>query len=362
MVSAPRPNRALRQLRPLALIFLVCIFLLGTLLAFHLTLFRQSTNAHASDFVSLPGHVPTLVKKSQLLGATNPDIPVTILVGVHLRDQASLASYVGTIAHPHSVTARHYLTPAQVAAAYGPLPASTNAVIAYMQQAGFTETMTYKHHLLIAFTGTIGEAESAFHVQINNYRSPGGIQFYAPTTDPGVPVSLANIIQSINGLDTVSHFTHPPILSSKAAHTLAAPRAGNCGSQGYTPNQIASAYKLAGLYNTGFLGEGQTVALYELDDYNINDIHTYISCYGGSSVPINRIAVNGGTTAPAGSGAIEVELDMELVLSAAPHLASLDVYEAKNDNVDALAEWSQIVNDAVPVVSTSWGQCEPWEQ
>ena len=54
-----------------------------------------------------------------------------------------------------------------------------------------------------------------------------------------------------------------------------------------------------------------------------------------------------------GQGAIEVELDMELVLSAAPHLASLRVYEAANDSVDALAEWSRIVSDAVPIVSTT---------
>ena len=89
----------------------------------------------------------------------------------------------------------------------------------------------------------------------------------------------------------------------------------------YIPNQIATAYNLTGLYNVGFRGEGQTVALYELDNYVPSDISAYTKCYGGSSVPINRIAVNGGAPATPGQGAIEVELDMELVLSTAPHLA-----------------------------------------
>src|SRR5207245_1853305 len=87
------------------------------------------------------------------------------------------------------------------------------------------------------------------------------------------------------------------------------------------------------------------------------DIANYTFCFGGGSVPITVIPINGGPGAVS-AGALEVELDMELVLSAAYKLASLRVYEAANDVADYLAEWSQIVNDDVPVVSTSWGACE----
>src|SRR5205807_4857159 len=42
-------------------------------------------------------------------------------------------------------------------------------------------------------------------------------------------------------------------------------------------------------------------------------------------------------------------------------LPILKIYEAANDpnsNADYNAEWAQIVQDAPPVVSTSWGACE----
>ena len=230
-----------------------------------------------------------------------------------------------------------------------------------MQQMGFIKTVTYKNHMLIDFQGTIGQAENAFHIQINNYHSPAGNEFYAPSSEPSVPVTLGSIIKSIIGLDNARKFKHSPIISSKRVSLKASSNTISCpvnGSGYFLPSQFATAYNLTKLYNLGLYGEGQTISLFELDDYNASDISAYSSCFGGSNVPISRILVNGGTGSRPSQGAIEVELDMELVLSTAPHLAGLKVYEASNDVTGYINEWSQIINDAVPIVSTSWGSCE----
>ncbi len=345
----------------LALIPFTCLLLLGMIVAFFFAPLRQITGAHASGTVQLPGHVPALVKRSQLLGATDPGTPLMLMVGLQLRNQASLVSYVNTITQAHVASKHRYLTPDQIANVFGPLPSSTQAVTNYMQQAGFTVTTTYKNHLLIGFQGTVGQAESAFQIQINNYRAPSGRIFFAPASNPSLPPTLAGIIQTISGLNNLVIYTHPPVPSlRKAAASANLSPNTSCApaNTGYTPGQIASAYNLTGLYNAGFHGEGQSVALFELDDYAQSDISSYTSCYGGVSVPISRILVSGGS-GKIGGGAIEVELDMELVLSAAPHLANLRVYEAPNSTTGYIAEWNQIVSDAVPVVSTSWGTCEP---
>ncbi len=205
-----------------------------------------------------------------------------------------------------------------------------------------------------------------FGIQVNNYRESGGRIFYAPSSNPGVPSNLAPYIQSIIGLDDARQLTHPPVLAKGSStqqgakpNNVACPPAQVGPTYTYfVPGQIQSAYNLNGLYNAGYQGQGQTVALLELDDYYSSDISVYTSCYGGASVPISRILVNGGTGNPPGSSASEVELDMELVLSSAPKLAGLKVYEAANSDAGLLADWAQIVNDAVPVVSTSWGSCE----
>lgn len=355
--------RKSRRFHTLTLLALLSFFILGTCLTTIFILFGQSTSARADALVTLPGNVPSLVKNSQLLGQTDPATPLAVMIGLQLRHQAELQSYVDALSRPHSVTGRHYLTLAQVLTAFGPLPSSEQAVMTYMQSMGFAITTTFKHRLLVSFQGNVGQAEQAFHLQINNYRARDGSLFFAPATDPSVPAQLAGLIESISGLDNTTHFTHPPVLSpgktssSATAHTTTCIQQ-NSSSNFFTPKEITGAYDLTGLYNLGYRGEGQTIGLFELDDYSSSDIKVYTSCFDGNSVPISRILVNGGTGHAPGAGAIEVELDMENVLSAAPRLASLRVYEAKNTAAGVLAEWGQIISDGVPVVSTSWGVCE----
>ena len=89
----------------------------------------------------------------------------------------------------------------------------------------------------------------------------------------------------------------------------------------------------------------------------LGDLQHYASCYGQSHTTIQTIVSGSGRVA-ADNGMMEVELDAELILSAAPHLGMLKIYEAANDTADYNAEWAQIIQDAPPVVSTSWGNCE----
>src|SRR5579885_3852847 len=49
---------------------------------------------------------------------------------------------------------------------------------------------------------------------------------------------------------------------------------------------------------------------------------------------------------------------MDLLLGMLPHLSNLFVYEAPNNDTGSNDEWSQILADDVPIVSTSWGMCE----
>ena len=360
----PHTRNRLHTIYPIVLVPLAGLLLLSLFFSLYFSPSKHPSQAHASGFSQLTGHVPDAITKSVLLGPTNPTTTITLTLGLRLRNQADLENYVHTLNVTHTQQAHPHMTLDQIVKAYGPLPSAQQAVTTYMQQSGFTLVATFKLHLLIGFRGTIGSAENTFGIQINNYRTSDGRTFYAPTTNPFVPTSLAGTIQSINGLDTAAHFTHPPIVPTKSSHSVLHANATTCLSASttpasyYIPSQIASTYNLQGLYSQGLHGEGQSVALFELDDYASSDIAAYTSCYGGASVPIRRIGVAGGSGAHPGNGSLEVELDMELVLSAAPRLANLRVYEAPNTDAGVIAEWGQIVSDATPVVSTSWGACE----
>ncbi len=310
--------------------------------------------------VPFSGSVPAAVARGQVTGPADPNQILSLSIGLNLRNASELKSYVRDISNRKSVNFHRYLTPAQARLAFSPSAATYNALLAYLQLSGFTITHTYTHRLLIAFTGTVAQVEQVFHVTINNYSGPNGKAFYANTGDPLLPSSLAGAVQSISGLNNIAHWSHGPITTRSLASGKANPNSVSCLTHGtgyYTPDQTAAAYNLNGLYNKGLNGEGQTVALFELASYQASDLSAYGSCYGHSHTSVQTKLIPG-QAVPNNQGDIEVELDAELVLSAAPKLGALDIYEAGNDTSDYNKEWAQIIQDAPPVVSSSWGSCE----
>ncbi len=362
MPSRVSPSRALFQNKStiyslLVIPLLTIVLLAGTLILYHYNFARA---ASADTLVSFPGTVPPAVAHSKLLGQANPQQTISLSIGLRLRNADALKSYVADITRPKSANYHRYLTAAQIQGAFSPSIATHDAVLQYLRSSGFTITHTYKHRMLVTFSGTVGLTEQVFHVTINNYTAPGGHAFYSNAADPQVPASLAGQIQSISGLNNFQRWQHTPVhphaLTGHASITPSVTCLGH-GSNYYTPDQIQTAYNLNGIYGKGFHGEGQTVALFELDTFQSGDLAAYESCFGHSHTTIQTIKAGSGTV-PSDSGIVEVELDAELVLSTAPNLGTLVMYEAANDTSDYNAEWARIVQDAPPVVSTSWGSCE----
>ena len=112
------------------------------------------------------------------------------------------------------------------------------------------------------------------------------------------------------------------------------------------------------LYSLDAFGQGVHVAIAEFEADSPGDIAAYQACYG-THAAVDYLPVGGAVT---GTGTnAEAAMDIEDVIGLAPE-ATIDVYQApdgSNDNV--IAVYSAIVNANAPdpVVSTSWGECEP---
>ena len=347
---------------------LLAILLLGSLFLpnrfFH---GAQAERLHRHDV----GGLPPLVHFSQLQGTDDQSRLLQMSVGLSLRNQARLSALLAGMYDPASPYYHQFLTPNEFAQQFGPTAEQQQAVIDYLTQQGFTVTATYP--TLIDFNGPESLAEQVFGVSINDYLSPDGRLFFSNATAPALPADLAANVISINGLDNASQFYHPPIVSQSTS--FANPSAGaNCPAPGqsgggggggifggsqvaYIPSQFSKAYNYDGLHNAGLHGEGQTVGVFELDGYSQADIQAYAQCFGGGNVPLSNVVLDGFNGQP-GAGAIEVELDIEVILSMAPNLSKLVVYEAPNSTQGWNDEWARIVQDRVPVVSVSWGDCE----
>ncbi len=334
--------------------------------------FLHSANAEARLQPMDVGSLPPLLSVSQLQGADQSNRTLQMSIGLALRNQDQLSALLQSLYDPSSPNYHQYLTPDEFAQRFGPTAEQRQAVIDYLTQQGFTVTQTYTG--LVDFSGSESQAEQVFGVTINNYKAPDGRVFYSNATRPMLPAYLASAITSISGLDNANRFSHPPI----PGHNVPAvdPNAGsNCPTAGqggggggggifgggsqvaYIPSQFAKAYNYDGLHSAGLHGEGQTVGVFELDGYSQSDVQAYTQCFGGGNVPIQNVILDGFNGQP-GAGAIEVELDIEVILSQAPNLAKLIVYEAPNTTQGYNDEFARIVKDRTPVISVSWGDCE----
>lgn len=346
--------------RLLFLSVIVCLII--TLISGTLLFYRNgpARAAATNALVSFHGTVPTLLKQSKLLGAADTNQSITLSIGLNLRYENQLQGYVQDIYRPKSINYHRYLTPRQFDGVFAPSPATYNAVLHYLQQSGFTITNTYANRLLINFRGTIGQAEQVFHVTINNYTAPNGQAYYANTSDPQLPASIASNVLSLDGLNNALHFQHAAMPARNLPGNGSTSPTVSCPGHGggyLTPDQIASGYNLQGIYNQGLHGGGQIVGLFELDSFQASDISTYESCYGKSKTNIATIKV-GTDPIPADKGMIQVESDAELILSTAPTLGQLRIYETGVSLADYNGEWAKILADSPPVVSTGWYTCE----
>ncbi len=303
-----------------------------------------------------------LVARSQLVGDSDAQGSLSMQVVLPLRNEAALQQYVRLLSTPSSVLYHRYLRPAAFSALYGPTTQDIATVSQYLQTKGFHITSVAAGRQVIDFSGTVAQAQQAFGVHIKQYRTKSGHIFYTNDTAPRVPQAIRPLIQSIGGLsDAVqrqTHITRPRAVSRVSPHTSCISAGDSTNTSYYTPGQLASAYNFNTLYTAGYHGEGQSVALFELDGYLNGDISGYRSCFDASSpTRVSTTMIDNGPGS-LGGGSLEVELDMDVLLGMLPKLANLFVYEAPNTNVGYNDEWARILNDTIPVVSISWGTCE----
>ncbi len=325
--------------------------------AFSINIIAQARQAAR---VPVQGQTVPLLSHAQLLGAANGAQPLNLSIGLHPRNQPELDNLLHNLYDPSSAMFHRFLTPQEFSDEFGPTVDQQQQVVSYLRGQGLTVTSISPNGLLIDANASVTQAQSAFQVVINNYKL-GANTFYANASAPTIPSILSALIASIGGLDNsvkmhpLSHLMNPksgkPGLGMRLSHAL--PNA----TAGYTPTNLVGAYDAAPLQQAGVLGNNQTVAVFELDGYQSSDVTQYLQTYNLGTPNISNVLVDG-TTGAAGAGAIEVELDMEVVAAMAPK-ANQIVYEGPNSTQGVNDTYNKIVTDNKAQITTiSWGECE----
>ncbi len=301
----------------------------------------------------ISGQTVPLIGKAHLLGTASGQQKLNLSVGLQMRNQQELDVLLANQNNPHSPLYHHYLTPQQFAAEFGPTVAQQQQVVTYLHSQGFAVSHISSNGLLIDASADVAEAEAAFAVKINNYQV-GAHTFYANASAPTVPSAVSSLIVSIGGLDNSTHMR--PLYNLKSTSSKKATQ-GKRALAGLGPTDLLGAYDGAALQQSGVKGNNQTVAVFELDGYQQSDITQYEQTYNIGSPSISNVLVDG-ADGSAGAGAIEVELDIEVVAAMAP-AASQIVYEGPNSTQGVNDTYNKIVTDNKAQITTiSWGECE----
>ncbi len=324
-------------------------YLLLLMLAFSL---HVNAAPRSGPSTRLSGHVPSKAVHSavflnRLEGSTH--VPVTFVLP--LRNQEELAELIKRIHDP--ADQQHYgkyLTTDEFIERFAPTQEDYDAVVAYANSLGLSVNSVHPNRTLLNVSGRAKSVESAFSLNLHQYLSPNGRQFYAPNNDPKVPVAIASIIKGIVGLD--NHAKWKPFHHRKEM-TLAPDAASQTFPSGpgggFSPSDLVKAYNLS---EVSANGTGQSIALFELAGYQASDIHTYTSYFGLPSANLKNIPVDGGSSSGIDA---EVTLDIQLAVALAPR-STIYVYEGPNSNQGVLDTYNRIATDNLAKqVSTSWG-------
>ncbi|MEO8973009.1 MAG: protease pro-enzyme activation domain-containing protein [Ktedonobacteraceae bacterium] len=298
----------------------------------------------------LPGHLVPALKHLTPIRATDGSRHLQLSISLQLRNQRALKELLREQTMPSSPYYHRYVTPQQFTALFGPTTDGVNKVVSYLRSQGIHVGAISSNRTLIDASASAATVERAFGITIADYML-NGRSVYAPTSEPSVPSNLASLMLNIGGLDNVARY-RPQGLSQAIQARM--PALGPGG--GYTPGELRTAYDMNSLISSTS-GTGQTVAIFELDGYLPSDVNTYLSQYSLGSAKYSNVLVDGATNT-AGAGAIEVELDMEVVSAIAPG-ATQKIYIGPNSTSGVNDTYNKIVTDNIAkITTTSWGECE----
>jgi len=296
----------------------------------------------------LRGHVPLPVRGLTSVDRLPGSQRLTLAIGLPWRNPDALSLLLAQLYDPTSPNYRQFLTPAQFAERFAPSEADYNAVIEFVSARGLQVTGLHPNRLLLDVTGSVADIENTFHVTLRVYPHPAEARtFFAPDAEPSLDLAVA--VSAISGLDNY-HLPRPMNLKPRGQGRSAG--VPNTGSGPYG-NYMGNDFRVAYVPGVALTGSGQAVGLLEFDGYFTNDIAAYEQQAGLPNVTVTNVLIDDFSGDP-GSNDDEVSLDIEMVVSMAPGISKILVYEANTNNSGNDILNRMATDNAAKQLSASW--------
>jgi subtilase family serine protease len=303
-------------------------------------------------------------------------------------DTAGLERFATAVSTPGNPLYREYRSIAWLSGHFGASHAAEAKVVTYLRAHGATRVRVDATGLFVDATLGAARAAALFSTRLIR-RGSRADAYTAPTQSVKIPSALKGTVTGVIGLNTKPVLATPSLqrsttttgqspfssLSGPITQDVLDPGSGyttqtgtpagcasGVGIGGFTPNEYLDAYGYNALQAAGTDGQGERVALIEVDGFKKSDVTTFASCFGLHVPKILSFRtddqVRKAGLAPGG----EATLDLEVLDAAAPDLSQIDVYESSADIASALESMTAPLQNSgykPEVISASLGLCEP---
>lgn len=282
---------------------------------------------------------------------------ITLIFRPSPNQQSDLDNYLLALQNPSSLNYHKWLTPEQYAERFGLTESDLAKVVSWLQDQGFTVEQTARGRNWLAFSGTAGEVESAFHSAIHTYVVHGETR-YANNAEPSVPTALAGVVLGIRGLN---NFRPRPKVRVRSVRAGTKPdyTSSETGSHYLVPADLAVIYNIQSLYNAGITGAGEKIAVMGQTDITMNDVTEFRSNVGLPAKNPTVVTIPSYISITSSGDLTEADLDLEWSGAVASN-ADIIYVNAGNSTNGAFDSLSYAIdNDVAPIISMTYGGCEP---
>jgi hypothetical protein len=392
-----------------ALLF-ACLMFCSLSVAAQTAALRPSRITQAVDnnnLVTLYGNTHPLARPQYDQGPAEDSLPMERMLMVLQRgpdQEAALKTLMEAQQAKSSASYHQWLTPQQFGEQFGPADADIQTVTNWLESQGFQVNRVANGKMLIEFTGTAGLVRQAFHTEIHKYVVKGD-EHYANASDPQIPAALAPVIK---GIDTLHNFRRKaeikklgmfqraketgkvtplsPQYSFSGCNSGITGASLTCNALG--PTDFATIYNMLPLWTgssgidgagQAIDGTGQTIAIVGDSEIcsngdlsgagaspdfgtscQIDDIQTFRTLFGLAKN--NTRVILDGPDPGFNGDETEADLDVEWSGAIAKGATVLFVIAEGTEataGIDLAAEHI-VDNDLAPVLSESFGECEPF--
>jgi subtilase family serine protease len=354
-------------------------------------------------------NTPNFVATAKNLGAEDPTKVIEVSIWLNPHNRSELDELATQLYDPSSSNYQHWLKRSDLSR-FAPTAAEAKTVKAFFQSHGLKIVTVGPDNFFVRARGTVGQVETAFQVKLNNYQVRDEV-IRANDRNPYVDGAAAPLVRAVSGLDT-GKYEHPAMArpttlpSVKDAVSRAITPATitpadffdtNCfngletetfstnnngtlpigtysgnhlniqsltsAGCAYTPPPIQAAYNLNGLYEEGYDGTGQTIAIIDwCGSLTIQaDANAFSAMFGLPALTSSNFNIIY-TPAPSlceSADQVEINIDVEWAHAVAPG-ANINLIVPPTSffqDIDQ-AEFTTIYNGLGNVISGSYGAIE----